>query len=53
MYLSHIEILAPFATQEIVGQVLEMRPALSLGIIHPTGSEQMQMGVVTTTVTIP
>src|SRR6266568_2412334 len=36
----------PFATQEIVGQVIEMLPALSLAIIPPTGGEQMQMGMV-------
>src|SRR5947209_9342219 len=36
----------PFATQEIVGQVLEMLPALALAIIPPTGGEQMQMGMV-------
>src|SRR5262245_58903967 len=40
------EVPLPFATQEIVGQELEMLPALSLGIIPPTGGEQMQMGVV-------
>jgi hypothetical protein len=28
-------------------------PACVLGIIAPTGGEHMQMGVVTTTVTIP
>src|SRR2546425_10328888 len=36
----------PFATQEIVGQVLEMLPALSLALIPPTGGEQRQMGMV-------
>src|SRR5215831_5672343 len=36
----------PFATQEIVGQVLEMLPARALAIIPPTGGEQMQMGMV-------
>jgi len=36
----------PCATQEIVGQGLEMLPALALGILPPTGGEQMPMGVV-------
>jgi hypothetical protein len=36
----------PFATQEIVGQELEMLPARALGIIPPTGGEQMQVRVV-------
>src|SRR3989454_8218556 len=39
------EVPLPFATQELVGQVLEMLPARSLGIIPPTGSDQMQMGM--------
>ena len=36
----------PFATQQLVGQVLEMLPALALGIVTATGREQMEMGVV-------
>src|SRR5438128_8847711 len=36
----------PFATQEIIGQVLQMLPARSLGVIAPTGGEQMQMGMI-------
>src|SRR5436190_14089546 len=36
----------PLATQEIVGHVLEMLPALPLAIIAPTGGDQMQMGMV-------
>ena len=47
------EVPLPCATQELVGQVREMLPARSLGIIPPAGGEQMPMGMVTTTVTIP
>ena len=36
----------PLATQQLVGQVLQMLPALSLAIIAPTGGDQMQMGMV-------
>jgi hypothetical protein len=36
----------PCATQESVGQVLEMLPALSLALRPPTGGEQMQRGMV-------
>src|SRR5215813_12296514 len=36
----------PLAPQQVVGQVREMLPARSLGLIAPTGGEQMQMGMV-------
>src|SRR5229473_3127718 len=36
----------PLATQEIVGQVLQMLPARALGIIAPAGGEQMQVRVI-------
>src|ERR1700694_2891728 len=36
----------PCATQEIVGHVLEMLPALALALIPPTGGEQRPMGMV-------
>src|SRR5215831_19676527 len=36
----------PLAAQELIGQVLEMLPARSLGVITPTGGEEMQMGMV-------
>ena len=43
----------PLPAQERIRQILERLPARALGIIPPAGSEQMQMGMVTTTVTIP
>ena len=43
----------PLTTQQLVGQIRQMFPALSQTIIAPTGGDQVQMGVVTTTVTIP
>jgi hypothetical protein len=36
----------PFATQEGVGQGLEMLPALARAIIPPTGGNHMQMGMI-------
>jgi len=36
----------PLATQQLVGQVMQVFPALPLAIIAPTGRDQMQMGVV-------
>src|SRR5262245_36034809 len=36
----------PCAPQQIVGQVLQMFPACSLGILPSTRSEQMQMGMI-------
>src|SRR4029453_6447581 len=36
----------PLATQQCIGQVLQMLPALSLAIVAPTGGDQMQMGMV-------
>ena len=40
------QVPLPCATQEIVGQVLEMLPTRSLGIIAPTGGQHMQGRVV-------
>src|SRR2546425_12132855 len=40
------QVPLPLATQQVVGQVLQMLPALSLGIIPPARGEQMQMGMV-------
>src|SRR6266571_4890677 len=40
------QVPLPCATQQLVRQVLEMLPALALGIIAPTGGEQMEMGMV-------
>ena len=36
----------PCATQQVVGQILEMLPALSLRIIAATGGQHMQMGMI-------
>src|SRR5262247_1649122 len=36
----------PLATQQRIGQVLQMLPALSLGIIPPARGEQMQVRVI-------
>ena len=36
----------PLAPQERIGQVLQMLPTRALGIVAPTGSEEMQMGMV-------
>src|SRR5437870_1903718 len=36
----------PLTAQQLVGQELQMLPARALGIITPTGGEQMQMGMV-------
>src|SRR5437879_7906007 len=36
----------PLTAQQLVGQELQMLPARALGIIAPTGGEQMQMGMV-------
>jgi hypothetical protein len=47
------EVPLPLTAQERIGQILEVLPACVLGIIAPTGGEHMQMGMVTTTVTIP
>ena len=47
------EVPLPLAAEEPIGQVLEVLPALARAIIAPTGGEQMQMGMVTTPVTIP
>src|SRR6266568_7085730 len=38
----------PLATQQRVGQVMQVFPAFSLLIIAPTGGNQMQMGMVVT-----
>jgi len=43
----------PLTAQEGIGQILEMLPVRALGFIAPAGGEQMEMGVVTTPVTIP
>src|SRR5216683_7312630 len=40
------QVPLPLATQEIVGQVLQLLPARSLGIIAPAGGEQMQVRVI-------
>jgi hypothetical protein len=47
------EMPLPLAAQQRVGHVLHMLPARSLAIIAPAGGDQMEMGMVTTTVTIP
>src|SRR5713101_8524907 len=36
----------PLTTEQRIGQVLQVFPALSRRIIAPTGGEQMQMGMV-------
>src|SRR5712692_8777794 len=36
----------PLPTQQLVGQIRQMFPALSRAIIASTGSDQVQMGVV-------
>src|SRR4029453_2735506 len=40
------QVPLPCATQEIVGQVLQMFPALSRRLISPAGGEQMEMRMV-------
>src|SRR5712692_11337672 len=40
------QVPLPLATQQLVGQVMHVFPALPLAIIAPTGRNQMQMGMV-------
>src|SRR2546430_8929274 len=40
------QVPLPFATQQLVGQALQMLPALALGIIAPARGEQMQVRVI-------
>ena len=40
------QVPLPLATQEVVGQVWQMLPPRTLGIIAPTGGDEMQVRVI-------
>jgi hypothetical protein len=36
----------PFLVQQLIGQIVQMHPALGLGVPPATGGDEMKMGVV-------